>query len=163
MSIIDDFEHTQRLPCEYKRFEEIDELLSEYDYDFKDWYDNDRVRFDIYVWMLRLLQASPCVRPIAVYVALLENGYKCSGEPRLTREACILTIAKLQLEGLLTCELEEEGVVTDYTKFTPVKGTRFDYFSSRISEMSRNRMIFYHGDARFPINDVDRELFKTII
>ncbi|WP_048129226.1 hypothetical protein [Methanosarcina sp. WH1] len=162
MRIIDSFEHMEKLSYECKKFKDIDELLSEYDYDLKDWYDSDRIRLDIYMWMLQLLRASSCVRPIAVYVALLENGYKSSSEPRLTREVCILTIAKLQLESLLTCELEEEGIVTDYTKFEPVRGDRFDYFSSRIFEISRNRMIFNHGDARISIDDIDRELFKII-
>jgi|GEM_PF-3573482 len=145
----------ERFPYECKRFEDIDELLSEYDYDFKDWTFNNLIRFYTYVAMLQILQANPYVRPISVYVALLENGYKDRGESRLAREACIVTIAKLQLEGLLMCASDDNGVVTDYTIFEPVQGDRFKYFEARVLRMSINRMIFNHSDVRFPIDDLD--------
>jgi Txe/YoeB family toxin of Txe-Axe toxin-antitoxin module len=154
MSISDDFEHIDKFSCEYKSYVDIDELLSEYDYDFKDWNENIRTHCDIYMWMLRLLQTSPCVRPISIYVSLLENGYKDNDESRSTREKCIRTLVKLKRQRLLKWELEEDGIVTDYTKFEPVKGDHFDYFSRRMDEISTKRVNFRCGDTRLEVEDI---------
>ena len=155
MSTSDDFEHIEKFSCEYKRYEAIDELLSEYGCDFKDWNDKKWIRFDIYFWTLKLLRANSCVRPIAVYVALLENGYKANDESRSILEECIRTLVKLKYQGLLTWELEDDGVVTEYTIFTPMKGEHFNDFSSRIFEISMNHMISSYGDTRIAVEDIE--------
>jgi hypothetical protein len=107
------------------RFVEIDSIIKE----------ASELDLDIYDKLIRIYSVNGYVRPISIYVALLEDGktYPLELEnPRIEmRMGCLMNVIKLAESGLLTCELDE-GFYTEYTVFKLNKNENpeFDYFAS---------------------------------
>jgi len=109
------------------RFAEIDSIIKE----------ASELDLDIYDKLIRIYSVNGYVRPISIYVALLEDGktYPLELEnPRIEmRMGCLMNVIKLAESGLLTCELDE-GFYTEYTIFklneNENENPEFDYFAS---------------------------------
>jgi hypothetical protein len=88
---------------------------------------------DIYDKVIRICSANGCVRPVSIYVALLEDGktYPLELEnPRIEmRMGCLTNVIKLAESGLFTCELDD-GFYTEHTMFKPNENEdiKFNYF-----------------------------------
>lgn len=130
------------------RFTDIDELLRDYD---------DLDRDDIlnhYMWMLRIIRVNGWVRPITIYVTLLENGEKIDGSVDYDRSDIILELTELCRYNLLRWTLDD-GYITEYSKFLPIDGVRFDYFAKKVMVLSARRINFSRQIREFTPEEID--------
>jgi hypothetical protein len=130
------------------RFVEIDSMLKE----------ASGLDLDIYDKLIRIYMVNGYVRPISIYIALLEDGktYPLELEnPRIeTRMGCLMNVIKLAESDMLSCELED-GFYTEYTvfKLKENKNLEFDYFAkvvkSAMQELDNDRYSEIEIEARY--------------
>ncbi|RPJ77293.1 MAG: hypothetical protein EHM20_06395 [Alphaproteobacteria bacterium] len=114
------------------RFDDIDGIIRE----------ASELDLDIYDKMIRICSANGRVRPISIYVALLEDGKTYALElenPRIElRMSCLTDLIKLAEFGLFTCELDD-GFYTEHTAFKPNKyeSIKFNHFLKLIHNAMR--------------------------
>ena len=103
--------------------------------------DASELDLDIYDKIIRICSANGYVRPISIYVALLEDGktYPLELEnPRIEmRMGCITNIIKLAEFCLFTYELDD-GFYTEYTVFKPNQNENTKF--NRFLELIKNAM-----------------------
>ena len=110
-------------------FEDIDGLITE----------ASVLDLDIYDKIIRICSVNGYVRPISIYVALLEDGktYPLELEnPRIEmRMGCLMNTIKLAEFGLFTCELDDE-FYTEHTVFKPEESEsiKYNYFTGLIRQ-----------------------------
>jgi hypothetical protein len=101
--------------------------------------DASELDLDIYDKIIRICSANGYVRPISIYVALLEDGKTYPFElenPRIEmRMGCLTNVIKLTEFGLFTYELDD-GFYTEYTVFKPNKNEtiKFNHFLELIKD-----------------------------
>jgi hypothetical protein len=119
------------MPEDPSRFDDIDSIIRE----------ASELDLDVYDKLIRICSANGLVRPVSIYVALLEDGktYPLELEkPRIEmRMSCLTNVIKLAEFGLFTCDLDD-GFYTEHTIFKPNKNEniKFNYFL----ELMQNKM-----------------------
>lgn len=114
------------------RFVEIDSIMKE----------ASGLDLDIYDKLFRICLVNGYVRPISIYIALLEDGktYPLELEnPRIEmRMGCLMNVIKLAESDILSCELDN-GFYTEYTvfKLKENKNLEFDYFAKAVKSAMR--------------------------
>ncbi len=130
------------------RFIEIDNIIKE----------ASELDLDIYDKLIRIYLVNEYVRPISIYVALLEDGktYPLELEnPRIEmRMGCLMNVIKLAESDILSYELDD-GFYTEYTvfKLKENKDPEFVYFTkavkSAMQELDSDRYSEIGIEARY--------------
>jgi hypothetical protein len=130
------------------KFEDLDKIVDQ----------ASELEIDIYNYIIYMFIAVGHARPIAIYLALLEDMKTYSDEkyPKTAREiSCITCLAKLVESGLLNCELEN-GFYSNYTIFYPACEEKYDYFIHIMDAIIQKR-----GAERFKDIAIKATLFSN--
>lgn len=92
---------------------------------------------DIMKIAMQLSDEFGSVRPIEIYIALLEAGrtYEKFEGQNVLRNDCVMYMGMLLPYNLFTAKPNGEGRIDDYTLFTPNKDHRYMYFMVRVKEL----------------------------